>query len=505
MSATDSCGQGRTSHRAALRIVRGTTWHYFAARVVPFFGLVACLLAMERSVGETSVQAAERPNFVLIFIDDMGWGDFSCFGNQEVQTENFDRMAAEGIRFEQFYVNSPICSPSRVAISTGQYPTRWRITSYLNNRRSNEERGIAQWLDPQAPMLARFLQQAGYATGHFGKWHMGGQRDVGEAPLITEYGFDASLTNFEGLGPRVLAMKDRYDGSPAQPHTLGSDRLPTGPIYWQDRSNITATYTAAAIEFIQQAHRAGQPFYVNLWPDDVHSPFFPPAARRGDGSKRALYHGVLETADEQIGVLLGFLRHTPELRDNTIVLVCSDNGPEQGAGSAGPFRGFKTHLFEGGIRSPLIVWGPGFLNSSRQGTVNRDSVFAAIDLVPSLLEMAAVDAEGVVFDGQPLADVLLGKSTRSRSEPLYFRRPPDRDRFYGLDDAPDLAMREGDWKLLCEYDGSEAMLFNLREDPGEENDLAAQHPQIVQSMVARLVAWHRSMPQDNGAHYRQAR
>ncbi|MDP7305510.1 MAG: sulfatase-like hydrolase/transferase, partial [Pirellulaceae bacterium] len=101
--------------------------------------------------------AADRPNIVLVFIDDMGWGDFSCFGNEVVATQNIDRLAAEGIRFEQFYVNSPICSPSRVAISTGQYPQRWRITSYLNNRNSNIQRGMAQWLDPSAPMLARML------------------------------------------------------------------------------------------------------------------------------------------------------------------------------------------------------------------------------------------------------------------------------------------------------------------------------------------------------------
>src|SRR5690606_7803309 len=134
----------------------------------------------------------------------------------------------EGLRFEQFYVNAPICSPSRVAISTGQYPTRWRITSFLNHRRANENRGIAQWLDPDAPMLARILQQAGYSTGHFGKWHLGGQRDVGDAPLIEEYGFDQSLTNFEGLGPRILPLLNAFDGKPAQNYSLGSDQLAHG-------------------------------------------------------------------------------------------------------------------------------------------------------------------------------------------------------------------------------------------------------------------------------------
>ncbi|MEM7559039.1 MAG: sulfatase-like hydrolase/transferase, partial [Planctomycetota bacterium] len=295
--------------------------------------LTALFFVLQLAVSANSI-AADRPNIVLVFIDDMGWADFSCFGNKEVQTENIDRLASEGIRFQQFYVNSPICSPSRVAISTGQYPQRWRITSYLNNRKSNIARGMAQWLDPTAPMLARFLHDAGYATGHFGKWHMGGQRDVADAPLITEYGFDESLTNFEGLGPRVLAMKDAYDGQPPKPHELGSHNLGRGKITYEDRSLVTQSFTTAALNFVKAAEKSGKPFYVNLWPDDVHSPFFPPKARRGDGTKRTLYHGVLDTADEQIGVLLNYIRENPKLRDNTLILICSDNGPEQGAGSA---------------------------------------------------------------------------------------------------------------------------------------------------------------------------
>ncbi len=454
--------------------------------------------------------ADERPNLVLVFIDDMGWGDFSCFGNPAVQTENVDRLAAEGIRFEQFYVNSPICSPSRVAISTGQYPQRWRITSFLNHRKNNIDRGMAQWLDPTAPMLARFLQDAGYATGHFGKWHMGGQRDVGEAPLITEYGFDKSLTNFEGLGPRVLALKDAYDGQPPKKHTLGSDQLGRGEITWQDRSRVTESFTTAAIEFIKLAVADDRPFYVNLWPDDVHSPYFPPAARRGDQAKRTLYHGVLDTADEQLGVLFDFIRGSDRLRDNTLILVCSDNGPEQGAGSAGKLRGYKTHLFEGGIRSPLVAWGPGLMDPRQAGLVNSQSVFSAVDLVPSLLAIAGVEATGVAgaqveFDGEPLSEVLTGRSTASREQAIFFRRPPDRDAFYGVDDLPDLAMREGKWKLLCEYDGTDVLLYDLEADAEESRDLAAEHPGIVTRMTNALLAWHQSMPPDNGPTYRATR
>ncbi|MCA9198775.1 MAG: sulfatase-like hydrolase/transferase, partial [Planctomycetales bacterium] len=200
-----------------------------------FRSLLLCawlLVACGVDVGTIAAADVMPPNIVVVFIDDMGWSDLSCFGGTHTTTDQIDGLANEGIRFTNFYVNSPICSPSRVALSTGQYPHRHRITSYLARRELNQERGIAQWLDPQAPMLARQLQQAGYATGHFGKWHMGGQRDVAEAPLIPEYGFDASLTNFEGLGPRVLPLKDAYDGKPPQKHDLGSASLGHGPIRW---------------------------------------------------------------------------------------------------------------------------------------------------------------------------------------------------------------------------------------------------------------------------------
>ncbi|MFP6763073.1 MAG: sulfatase-like hydrolase/transferase [Planctomycetaceae bacterium] len=446
------------------------------------------------------------PNIVLVFIDDMGWADFSCFGNSTVETQNIDRLADEGIRFEQFYVNSPICSPSRVAVTTGQYPYRWRISSYLSNRKANQDRGMAQWLDPEAPCLARFLHQAGYATGHFGKWHMGGQRDVGEAPLITEYGFDASLTNFEGLGPRILPLKDAFDGQPPRKHALGSDQLGRGPILWEDRSKVTASFTAAAIKVGKQAVSQGQPFYINVWPDDVHSPFFPPETKRGDGRKRTLYHGVLDTMDSQLGVLFDWIRNDPDLMANTLILVCSDNGPEQGAGSAGPFRGFKTHLYEGGIRSPLIAWGPGLIPAEKAGAVNSTSVLAAIDLVPSILHIArAVPEPAPSFDGESMPEVLLGLTEQSREQRLFFRRPPDRDSFYGIADLPDLAVRHHQWKLLCEYDGSSAQLFNLSSDRGEQNDVSESHPDMVSTLTTALLNWHASMPPDNGAVYRVKR
>lgn len=441
-----------------------------------------------------SAFAGNRPNIVMVLIDDMGWRDFSCFGNTEARTPNIDALAKEGIRFHQFYVNAPICSPSRAALTTGQYPQRWRINSYLAERTENQRRGVADWLDLEAPTLARILHDAGYATGHFGKWHLGGQRDVGEAPLITEYGFDKSLTNFEGLGPRILPLCDAYDGSPPKRHALGSDNLGRGPIEWEDRSKITGRFVNAAVDFIKEAEREGKPFYVNVWLDDVHSPFFPPQALRNDETKRGLYLRVLEAMDEQLGPLFATIRNDPKLRENTLILVFSDNGPEAGAGSSTPFRGNKGELYEGGIRSPLIAWAPGGIAPGQAGAINNMSVFASIDLVPSILQIAGVRNPGAAFDGVDVSKVLLGKSKESRGAPLFFRRPPDRKNANGKKNLPDLAVRDGDWKLLCEYDGSSPELYDLKADPGEKHNLASSNAERVRAMTEAVLAWNATLP-----------
>ena len=458
---------------------------------------IGILLLLLNSLGLLS---KERPNIILVFIDDMGWGDFSCFGNKDAKTPHIDRLANEGICFEQFYVNSPICSPSRVAISTGQYPQRWKISSYLGHRAQNAERGMAQWLDPEAPMLARFLQNSGYTTGHFGKWHMGGQRDVSDAPAISEYGFDQALTNFEGMGPKLLPLTLKPGQDPNQPGRIWhhAERLGKG-YQWMQRSEITSGFVDAALSFIKQAQQDQKSFYLNLWPDDVHSPFWPPVDKWGDGKKRTLYFAVLEEMDRQLGRLFQHVQNDPTLAKNTIILACSDNGPDPGLGSPGPFRGYKTQLFEGGIRSSLVVWAPTLMNEDALGTVNQDSIFTAIDLVPSLLEICqASPAPNTTFDGEPLPDILLGESNSSRKKPIFFRRPPDRNRFYGVNDLPDLAIRNGRWKLLCEYDGSAPLLYDLSIDPKESKNLAKQRPDILKELTKAVVAWHNAMPTDNG-------
>jgi arylsulfatase A-like enzyme len=452
----------------------------------------------------TLVSARPKPNIITVFIDDMGYSDLSCFGGTRVETQHIDRLAAEGLRFTNFYVNSPICSPSRTALTTGQYPQRWRISSFLNDRANNEARGMASWLDPSAPVLARELQAAGYTTGHFGKWHMGGQRDVGDAPLITDYGFTESLTNFEGLGPRVLPLLDAYDGTTPRPHDLGSAKLGMGEITWKERSQITSEFVSEALQFIDRAQVIKRPFFLNLWPDDVHSPFFPPKELRAaaGGDKRDHYYAVLDAMDEQLGGLFERIRDDQTLRENTLIILASDNGHEAGAGSSDPLRGAKTWLYEGGIRSPLIVWGPGLVVTRAAGSTNDTAVFSALDLNRALYTVTDIELpKKAKIDGEDVSDALLGKSPLGRVAPLFWRRPPDRPGYgYGYqENNPDLAVRDGKWKFLINFDRSDPQLYDLSVDVSETNNLVHQESGIAARLERAVFDWHATMPEDAGS------
>lgn len=465
--------------------------------ILILLGVFGCKTQSENAVSNIA-ETNKKPNIIMIFIDDMGWSDLSSFGNPDAETPNIDQLASEGISFEQFYVNAPICSPSRVAISTGTYPQRWNITSFLSNRKHNASRGIANWLDPAAPMLARDLKEAGYATGHFGKWHMGGQRDVDEAPAITQYGFNESLTNFEGMGPKLLPLTKDAEGNVGRIWE-NAERL-GGPYTWMQRSEITTGFIDAAMEFINESEKEDKPFFVNIWPDDVHSPFWPPFEdydlTKEDG-KRALYFAVLEAMDKQFGKLFDHIKSDKELRENTLIVFCSDNGPEPGAGRSGELKGYKGHLYEGGIRSSLIVWGPEFIAKDPIGTRNTENYFSAIDLKPSLLKLTGVEtSEDVIIDGENILPTLLGKTSKSRQSPIFWARPPDRKNYRGFDEPlPDLAMREGDFKLLCDFDGQRPELYNLNKDPEESNNIANTYPEKVENMVNEVTAWYEKMPQ----------
>ena len=460
----------------------------------------------------TPLPAAEParppPNVIFFLADDMGYGDLGAWGNYGINTPNLDRAAREGLRVDHFYVSYPISSPSRTSYTTGQYAQRWGITSYLDNRRVNAERGMPNFLDSKAPTLARCLQAAGYATGHFGKWHMGGQRDFGDAPLITAYGFDESLTSFEGLGdrnlpvfsPRLSAKNPKWINGH---YDLGimSEKLGHGKITWVDRWLMTRDFVDRAIQFIDQSKKTGKPFYVNVWPDDPHTPCEPSEPYWGDYSPHTRYQGVVRELDREFGRLMDYIRNDPALRDNTIVIFASDNGPEGGTGAGGShgnLRGWKTELYEGGTREPFFIWAPKLLAPASIGTTNTASIISGLDFAPTLLSILGVKTpDDVKFDGVNMADVFMGRSAAPfRPTTLFFSRPPDRP--LGAVDKkplPDFAVREGKWKFYLFATGK-VELYDLLDDPGEMLDKAKDNPDIVKTLRAKLTVWQKDVHQE---------
>ena len=434
---------------------------------------------------------APRLNVIFFLADDMGYGDLAKYNSKNVL-----RAAAEGIRVDQFYVASPICSASRTGLTTGTFPQRWGITSFLADTRANANRGMANFLSLKAPTLAHCLQNAGYATGHFGKWHMGGQRDFNAAPYITEYGFDESLTQFEGLGDRILPLfSPDYnpkwkDGK--NPLGVGSEKLGKGKCTWVNRWDVTHTFISRAIQFIEKSKKAGKPFYVNIWPDDVHAPHEPSSTNRGNHSPGAYYGGVMSEFDREFGRLLDYVRNDPDLRDNTIVIFASDNGTPKAAGQPGTngnLRGYKGQIYEGGFREPFIVWAPKLTNPARVGKTNTTSVIGGIDFAPSILSILGIPVPDTVkFDGLDRSDIFLGRSDAPyRPAPLFWSRPPGAG-----PGTPDFAIRDGKWKLLLTGDKT-TELYDMDTDPSETKNLSKANPDTVKDLLAKIAAWQKDV------------
>ncbi len=457
--------------------------------------LALCLVFFNFSCVNRKNQPVQPPNILFIFIDDMGYGDLGCYGNTEVHTPHIDQLAAEGIRLNQFYVNAPICSPSRVAVTTGQYPSRWGITTFISGRSHNKARGIRDYLHLSAPSVARELQQNGYYTAHIGKWHMGGGRDVNDVPLVTEYGFDESVTQFEGLGERYLAtyetlhLKDSTRSLEKRSAELGF-----GPIHWAKRENFTKIFVDRTIDAIEKARKEDKPFYINLWPDDIHTPLEPPAELRGDLSTKARFLGVMEEMDRQFGRLFNYIREYPSLHENTLVIFTSDNGPDAEVNAAGHLRGVKTNLYEGGFREPFIAWWPSVIPQEKNGSVNERSVVAGFDLPLIFLTAAGTEInDSIAYDGENMFDAIAGISEPIREKPLFWMRPPDRPGYNG-DNDPDLAVRKGPYKLLMDTDGSNLQLYNILSDEIESNELSDQLPEIASELESALMDWYHHYP-----------
>jgi len=425
--------------------------------------------------------AAERPNILCIVVDDMGWGDVSSFGGQ-VPTPNMDRLAKEGMQFRRFYVASPICSASRCGMVTGQFPARWRITSYLQTRAGNRECEQADFLDPQAPSLPRAFQTAGYATAHIGKWHLGGGRDVTDAPKFAAYGYDLGLGTYESPEPAAaLGLKTLPWEMKREPRQV--------PRHERSRWMVDET-----LKFMQQ--HSTQPCFVNLWLDDVHTPYRP---MEGEDARdlSAKYRGVLVETDRQIGRLID------ALPPNTLILLCGDNGPEptfdhtrtQG------LRGMKWSLYEGGIRTPLIVRWPGMVPAA---AVNETTVISSIDFMPTLCALAQIKAPDADQDGEDMSAALRGEKV-VRHKPLlweYGRKPGAAGKvkngfpYPKEPDAksPNIAIRDGEWKLLVNTDGTQNELYHLGKDPNETTNLAETEKDTAERLKKAALDWRRALP-----------
>lgn len=418
-----------------------------------------------------------RPNVIFILADDLGWGDPACYGNSIAKTPNIGRLAKEGLRFTSFYVNAPVCSPTRAGFMTGRFPSTLGIHSHFASPELNERRGMPQALDPSVATVYDCFRQAGYVTGHFGKWHMG-NIDAGE------YGVDCHRTM----------------GGGGKPDWQGEEQ------FWRRSSRLIVD---EAVHFIEE-HR-NEPFYLNVWTVHPHAPLDPseeqmaPYARfeekRVAGTFTTpfeVFYGTVTEMDRQIGRLLAKLDELG-LAENTIVVFSSDNGPEDihlsesahsGIGSTGPFRGRKRSLYEGGIRTPFIVRWPG---GAPAGRVDDTTVLSGVDFLPSISRLAGVAVpSGLSLDGEDMSGALKG-TPRARKKPLYWER---RFRVIGdvINCSPMMAVRDGDWKLLRNLDESRFELYDVTEDPSEVDNRAEEHPRKVRALSKKLLRWHDTLP-----------
>ncbi len=428
-----------------------------------------------------AVAATPRPpNVIFILVDDLGWGDLGCYGHPHIKTPNIDRMAREGTLFTQFYVNGSVCSPSRTAFMTGQYPARHRVHSAIGGKEQNAALDIANWLDPKVPTLPAVLQEAGYATAHFGKWHLGKGQG---APLPTAYGFNESRA-INGNGPTWDEPDVTF------------------------RAKSSAAIVDETIRFIRA--NKDKPFYVHTWmliphatlntTEEQMKPYekFQPAGNPALKSAGQVFYGAITDMDKHIGRLLAAIDQLG-LAEDTLVFFSSDNGPEDihvrnaghsGIGSAGPFRGRKRSLYEGGIRVPGIVRWKGHVPA---GKIDDTSVVAGVDWLPTIAKLANAPVPAShKLDGEDASDVMLGQS-RARKGPLFWEW---RLRVIGepFHQSPVLAMREGDWKFLMNPGRSRVELYDIKKDLTQLNNVAEKNPQIVARLGEQLLSWQRELP-----------
>ncbi|WP_417747285.1 sulfatase [Rosistilla oblonga] len=440
---------------------------------------------------------AVKPNVVFILADDLGWSDTTLFGTTKFyKTPNIERLAARGMTFTRAYSSSPLCSPTRASVLTGLSPARTGITTpncHLPkvilaaeatatgppHLKATSPNSVSR-LKTSYYTLAEMFKDNGYATAHFGKWHLG---SAPYSPL--EHGFDIDVPHWAGPGPAGSYVAPwRYpDFDPQTPDEHIEDRM-----------------ASEAVTFMEQNQR--RPFFLNYWMFSVHAPFdakqalidrYAKQIDPNDPQRSPTYAAMIESMDDAVGTLLDTLDRL-KIADNTIIIFASDNGGNMynqvdgtTATSNAPLRGGKATMYEGGVRGPAIVVQPGVVAANSRS----DEVIQSSDFYPTLLEMLSIEKQpDQMFDGISITPALQGGSLDRDAIFTYFPHSPPIPEWM----PPAVSVHQNDWKLIRIFHSGEEgkhryKLFHLAEDIGEQHDLSAKHPERVQQMDALIEAF----------------
>lgn len=476
-----------------MQLFLASTFRYFLL-VIPCFMLAGCNLA----------STPDHPNIILIMADDLGWGDVGFNGNERIKTPFIDQLAAEGIIWERFYAASAVCSPTRGSVLTGRHPTRLGITHANTGHLHQEE-----------ITLAELLRDAGYATGHFGKWHLGtlttlmrdsnrGQAgDSSHFSIPTIHGFDeyfATEAKVPTYDPMVKPIEfDTLNGESLRYGWAAVELKANesyGTRYWTNPDTPEDASLSGAnskvimdrvLPFIEKSRTADKPFFSVIWFHTPHLPVVADSQHRamyqGLSHQEQIYYGTITAMDEQIGRLWAYLE-AQKIADNTILWFASDNGPEDHTpGSAGDFRERKRSLYEGGVRIPAFsIWREGYEGGR---TIAVPAVTS--DYLPTIVEMLGLRyPEAREVDGTSLAQVISGRQT-TRNKPIGFQFQQKQS---WVDDT---------YKLISTDAGQTYALYDLVSDPAEQSNIYDQHPERALKMRAELESWMSSIEKSREA------
>ncbi|WP_421918904.1 sulfatase [Marinifilum sp.] len=452
--------------------------------------LVFVLLMFVGTVFQSEAAKKDRPNVVLIVVDDLGWKDITCFGSDMYQTPNVDALASNGVKFTNAYAACTVCSPTRASLMTGKYPAKLHCTDWIEGwKYPHAKLQVPDWtmyLDHEETSLAEVFKAAGYQTAHVGKWHLGEE----EKYWPENHGFDINIGGWKKGSPN----RSKKIGSKGYFAPYGNPRLtdPEGEEY------LTERLADEACKFI---NKANGPFFLNLWFYNVHTPLqareekiekYRNTVDSSKYQKNPIYAAMVEHMDDAVGRVIQQLKDL-NLYENTIVIFTSDNGGlirrgKKKATNNYPLRSGKGDVYEGGVRVPLIVRAPGVTTDGMQNS----NVAISPDLMPTLIDLAHLKVSSKIrnaFDGLSLVPVLNSKPIQLDRKAVYWHYP-----HYHMEGAtPYSAIRKGDWKLIHLLENDSYELYNLKNDIGEKQNLAKLNVTKKEELTKDLEAWLQKM------------